>query len=211
MYADKVVAGAKRSIRDRLYGGISDDLGRMRSDDAKRYRQNDGTWRHELHTDSRGPQFSKAEVGIRDLRVKFQRKDSQPAYQVGKVSGVQDLRDRLSGTMRPQPANAGLLKPKPIQESAKPAGKRIPPVEATNPVTKNVTAPTTSRKQGQEKAELSVDNLLNSLGLEKYTLTFQAEEVDMTALKHMTDADLKSLGIPMGPRKKILLALNSRT
>nr|XP_016502945.1 PREDICTED: uncharacterized protein LOC107821069 [Nicotiana tabacum] len=56
----------------------------------------------------------------------------------------------------------------------------------------------------------SVDSFLQSLGLEKYTVTFQAEEVDMAALLHMTDEDFKAMGIPMGPRKKILLALESK-
>ncbi|XP_059294072.1 uncharacterized protein LOC132047168 [Lycium ferocissimum] len=57
----------------------------------------------------------------------------------------------------------------------------------------------------------SVASLLNSLGLGKYAVLFQAEEVDMAALKQMGDGDLKELGIPMGPRKKILLAMPSRT
>lgn len=56
----------------------------------------------------------------------------------------------------------------------------------------------------------TVASLLNSLGLGKYTINFQAEEVDMAALKQMGDRDLKELGIPMGPRKKILLAMLSR-
>ncbi|KAK1321320.1 hypothetical protein QJS10_CPA03g00547 [Acorus calamus] len=33
--------------------------------------------------------------------------------------------------------------------------------------------------------------------------------VDMFALKHMDDSDLKQMGLPMGPRKKILLGLSS--
>jgi hypothetical protein len=53
----------------------------------------------------------------------------------------------------------------------------------------------------------TVTGLLQSLGLAKYSLIFQAEEVDMAALRHMSDSDLKELGVPMGPRKKILLAL----
>ncbi|KAA8529519.1 hypothetical protein F0562_033682 [Nyssa sinensis] len=56
-----------------------------------------------------------------------------------------------------------------------------------------------------------MDGWLHSLGLEKYAIYFKAEEVDMTALKQMGDNDLKELGIPMGPRKKILLALQSRS
>ncbi|KAG8079920.1 hypothetical protein GUJ93_ZPchr0007g5615 [Zizania palustris] len=49
------------------------------------------------------------------------------------------------------------------------------------------------------KVESPLDSFLKSLGLEKYSITFQEEEkVDMTALRHMTDSDLKALGIPMG-------------
>uniref|UniRef100_A0A5B6YL20 SAM domain-containing protein n=1 Tax=Davidia involucrata TaxID=16924 RepID=A0A5B6YL20_DAVIN len=58
---------------------------------------------------------------------------------------------------------------------------------------------------------LTVGNLLHSLGLGKYAILFQAEEVDMAALKQMGDKDLKELGIPMGPRKKILLAILPRS
>ncbi|XP_073286733.1 uncharacterized protein [Primulina huaijiensis] len=58
---------------------------------------------------------------------------------------------------------------------------------------------------------LTVNSLLHSLGLEKYAINFQAEEIDMVALKQMGELDLKELGIPMGPRKKILSALHSRT
>ncbi|KAM0825358.1 hypothetical protein ACQ4PT_069611 [Festuca glaucescens] len=53
---------------------------------------------------------------------------------------------------------------------------------------------------------LTVTGLLNSLGLEKYVCLFQGEEVDMTALSQMKDGDLKDMGVPMGPRKKILQA-----
>ncbi|KAL3526012.1 hypothetical protein ACH5RR_014384 [Cinchona calisaya] len=58
---------------------------------------------------------------------------------------------------------------------------------------------------------LTVSSLLHSLGLGKYAILFQAEEVDMAALKQMGDHDLKELGIPMGPRKKILIAMLART
>ncbi|XP_030477375.1 uncharacterized protein LOC115694389 [Syzygium oleosum] len=58
---------------------------------------------------------------------------------------------------------------------------------------------------------LTVGAFLNSLGLGKYAIHFQAEEVDMDVLKQMRDHDLKEMGIPMGPRRKILLALLSRS
>ncbi|KAJ6903980.1 hypothetical protein NC651_021213 [Populus alba x Populus x berolinensis] len=57
----------------------------------------------------------------------------------------------------------------------------------------------------------TVEGLLHSLGLGKYVVLFKAEEIDMTALKHMGERDLKELGIPMGPRKKIRLALLPRS
>ncbi|KAJ6911592.1 hypothetical protein NC652_022016 [Populus alba x Populus x berolinensis] len=57
----------------------------------------------------------------------------------------------------------------------------------------------------------TVEGLLHSLGLGKYVVLFKAEEIDMTALKQMGERDLKELGIPMGPRKKILLALLPRS
>ncbi|PPD98397.1 hypothetical protein GOBAR_DD04571 [Gossypium barbadense] len=51
----------------------------------------------------------------------------------------------------------------------------------------------------------TVEGLLHSLGLGKYTITFKAEEVDMTALKQMGENDLKELGIPM--RSLLMIAL----
>ncbi|CAA3001371.1 bicaudal C homolog 1-like [Olea europaea subsp. europaea] len=59
--------------------------------------------------------------------------------------------------------------------------------------------------------QLTVDSFLQSLDLEKYAIYFKAEEVDMYALRQMGDSDLKELGIPMGPRKKILLSLLPRS
>ncbi|EMS56919.1 hypothetical protein TRIUR3_25107 [Triticum urartu] len=43
----------------------------------------------------------------------------------------------------------------------------------------------------------TVTGLLNSMGLEKYVVLFQAEEVDMAALSQMKDSDLKDMGVPM--------------
>ncbi|OVA16252.1 HhH-GPD domain [Macleaya cordata] len=72
-------------------------------------------------------------------------------------------------------------------ESAKPV-VRLPPPSAPGIVQK-------SSYMGEEP--VTVAGLLNSLGLGKYAIMFQAEEVDMTALKQMGDNDLKELGIPM--------------
>lgn len=210
MYADLVVSGTKRSIRDRLNGNSVEDFGRSRQIVGKRQREADEKWKHDLYEDNEEPQVSNPRVGARDLRLKLQRKGSQQASQSGKGShvGVQDLREKLSGTMHSPTENADLPKAKAVSEVGKSVKKSIPSAEASAPDTKKVAASAPRKKQ---KAELTVDGLLHSLGLEKYLITFQAEEVDMTALMHMNDEDLKALGIPMGPRKKILLALDSRT
>jgi hypothetical protein len=95
---------------------------------------------------------------------------------------------------------------------AKPAAPPIPAKPMPPPLGQH--PPPTSIVQkssymGDEQQ--TVDGLLQSLGLGKYVILFKAEEVDMTALKQMGEHDLKELGIPMGPRKKILLALAPRS
>ena len=52
-----------------------------------------------------------------------------------------------------------------------------------------------------------IDAWLARLGLTKYAETFAAHEVDFEALRHLSDDDLKKLGLPLGPRRKILAAL----
>ncbi|XP_059626214.1 uncharacterized protein LOC132269150 [Cornus florida] len=208
MYADRVEAAAKTSIKDRLNGSSVDDSGRRRQIVRKRQRQDDDKWEHDLYNDE--PQVSDRRVGPKDLRLKLQRKNLQQATQSGKGSfsgGVKDLREKLSGSMHSKPVNTNPPKPKLVLEGSKPAKKSVV-VDAPVPETKGV-ASSVSRKKTQQKAE-SVDGFLQSLGLEKYAITFQAEEVDMDALIHMSDEDLKAIGIPMGPRKKIRLALESK-
>ncbi|PON59395.1 Mitogen-activated protein kinase kinase kinase [Trema orientale] len=231
MYADRVEAETRRSIKDRLNGSFRDDSTRRRQVTGKRYgrgKMTNGnmifmtTMNRKFHVGTKlqlhatensflsfvGSQYvfyfrfdsvlmacEDHKVDARDLRLKLQRKSQQASVSgKGSQSGTRDLREKLSGTMHPQPVNYD--PPKPKLEATKPARKSVA-IQASAPESK--------------KASTSVDEFLQSLGLEKYSITFQAEEVDMTALTHMTDEDLKAIGIPMGPRKKILLALESRT
>ncbi|OAY34775.1 Usher syndrome type-1G protein homolog [Manihot esculenta] len=206
MYADRVEAAAKRSVKERLNGNSTSDFTRQRQITGKRQRQDD-KWEHDLY-DEDGPQFSNRKVSSQDLRLKLQRKSLPQASQSGRgsVSGMLDLREKLSGTLNSQPVNAD--PPKRKSEAAKPARRSVA-VEAPEPEIKKV-ASVAPRKKSQQKADTSIEAFLQSIGLEKYLITFQAEEVDMTALVHMNDEDLKAIGMPMGPRKKILLALESR-
>ncbi|PSS14092.1 SEC23-interacting protein [Actinidia chinensis var. chinensis] len=205
MYADREDVSTRRSIKDRL--NSNDDSGRRRPITGKRQRQEDDKWEHDLYKDGE-PQVSNRRIGTKDLRLKLQKKSAQQTSQSGNgsVSGARDLREKLSGETYLRPLNTD-PKPKPVLEGSKPVRKSVI-VETPEPEIKKV-ASSVPKHKAQQKAE-SVDSFLQSIGLEKYSITFQAEEVDMTALVHMTDGDLKALGVPMGPRKKILLELESR-
>ncbi|GJW04397.1 ankyrin repeat and SAM domain-containing protein 6 [Tanacetum coccineum] len=149
-----------------------------------RHRQDDDKWEHDLY-EQPDPQVSNRRVGVRDLRSILQKKSAN-----GSLSGgVRDLREKLSGYS--QSAVSAPAKAKPVSESSRPARRSVL-AEAAVAETRNVSGPASKRK----KAE-TVDSFLKGLGLEKYCIQFQAEEVDMTALQHITDEDLKAIGIPM--------------
>jgi class 3 adenylate cyclase/tetratricopeptide (TPR) repeat protein len=52
---------------------------------------------------------------------------------------------------------------------------------------------------------------LEALGLVEYDKLFATQRIDYEVLPELTDADLKDLGIPLGPRKKLLKAISTLT
>ena len=52
----------------------------------------------------------------------------------------------------------------------------------------------------------NIDQLLRDLDLAKYINIFLESEIGLQDLSHLTDADLKVLGIPLGPRRRLLAA-----
>ncbi|URD78289.1 SAM [Musa troglodytarum] len=204
MYADLVADGRKRSIKDRLNGGSAEDPRPTMSPITKRQRQTEGILRYDTFKDDQTASSNKVDAG--DLRWKLQRKGLQQGTESAsclrkKLSGtVHQLpvkSQKLSGTMHQQPAISDLPKTKAVTEMGRPVQKGGPSSKETVPVTKKFPGTVASNKSSQTKSDMSVDSLLHSLGLEKYLITFKAEEVDMTALIHMTDQDLKAIGLPM--------------
>jgi len=63
--------------------------------------------------------------------------------------------------------------------------------------------------RGADGGTQRVGEFLRSLGLGKYVAKFQKEEIDAVALRRVTDKDLQTMGVPLGPRKKILAAKGS--
>jgi hypothetical protein len=54
-----------------------------------------------------------------------------------------------------------------------------------------------------------IESWLDDLGLSQYAETFLKNDVDLRALPHLTEADLRELGISLGHRKIILAAIRS--
>ncbi|CAE6229043.1 unnamed protein product [Arabidopsis arenosa] len=204
MYSDQVVAETRisKSLKNRLNGASGDvsSRGKQQQVTRKRGRQDDDKWEHDLFDDDDEPRLSKRRFDPKDLRLKLQKKHHglQIGGRVFSLS-VGDLRNKLSGTVNPQTKNSK-------REAVRPALKKVAGVTKSE----TRTAPNRAIKKKPQQNDASVDSFLESLGLEKYSTAFQVEEVDMDALRHMTDDDLKALFIPMGPRKKILLALGSK-
>eukprot|EP00249_Psilotum_nudum_P018826 c26979_g1_i2 orf=366-1046(+) len=224
MYADRIGAtgggSRKRSVKDRL-GGVSENgENTTRQSFSKRFRQDDEKWQHDLYEDEldNASIVKNEQKGTVDLRAKLN-KSLLRAGQGGSgvASGVKDLRDKLSGVTAPVGTTAVAQRHVPaVMRDGTPsvtAGVGSKPVAAKISTTQKVPSADSKMQAGRTlQADAgTVSGFLQSLGLSKYAITFQAEEIDMSVLRHMSADDLKELGVPMGPRKKILLALASQS
>ncbi|XP_017239006.1 uncharacterized protein LOC108211821 isoform X2 [Daucus carota subsp. sativus] len=189
MYADRESSAGKLSVKDRLQLAGSGS----RRQNHKRQRQEDDKWVHNLY-DNKGTQV----LNRRDLRLKLQNKSTQSQLE---IEGIRDLREKLSGSNNSLKVTTAAPKRRKVAVDSRLARKVIVqvPVQEAKKVMR-----TMSKKKTVHEAE-TVDSFLQSLGLEKYSLTFQVEEIDMAAFLHMNDADLKDLGIPMRWRLGLVL------
>ena len=48
---------------------------------------------------------------------------------------------------------------------------------------------------------------LEKLGLGQYAQRFAENEIDVSVLRHLTDQDLREIGVPLGHRRKMLAAI----
>lgn len=51
---------------------------------------------------------------------------------------------------------------------------------------------------------------LAGLGMEDWVKTFQRERIDIEVLTLLEDNDLRDMGLPIGPRKKMMMAIEER-
>lgn len=102
------------------------------------------------------------------------------------------------------------------------AAPLMPIIPSSNGDTKQVTAPFTQgnnavtppaveeepKEDGEEFEDLSA--MLEHLGLSEYKSTFDEERIDVESFLMCTIDDLKEMGIPLGPRKKIAKFVKER-
>jgi class 3 adenylate cyclase/predicted ATPase len=55
----------------------------------------------------------------------------------------------------------------------------------------------------------SIREWLQALGLEEYAELFERERIDLATVRHLSDADLRELGLPLGPRVKLRVAVEA--
>ena len=55
----------------------------------------------------------------------------------------------------------------------------------------------------------SIAQWLDKLGLGQYTQAFADNGVELDHLTHLTDDDLKELGLPLGPRRQLQAAVQN--
>ncbi|XP_005097689.1 phospholipase DDHD2 isoform X2 [Aplysia californica] len=61
-----------------------------------------------------------------------------------------------------------------------------------------------SATEDKEEEELTLEALLSRVGLQDKATLFQEEQMDVESLIMCSEQDLKDIGLPMGPRKKLL-------
>lgn len=70
----------------------------------------------------------------------------------------------------------------------------------------------TSDEEGEveESAYGSLERFLTAWGLSQYVQKFKDEQIDLDALMLLTESDMKSLGLPLGPYRKLVTAVQER-
>jgi hypothetical protein len=51
---------------------------------------------------------------------------------------------------------------------------------------------------------------LEKLDMSEYAQCFADNKIDVSVLRHLTDQDLKDIGIPLGHRRKMLAAITAK-
>ncbi|EDO37134.1 predicted protein [Nematostella vectensis] len=58
--------------------------------------------------------------------------------------------------------------------------------------------------EDEEESGQELPEVLSQLGLQDYTALFESEKIDLNTLSLCSESDVKEMGLPMGPRKKLM-------
>nr|CAB3484780.1 unnamed protein product [Digitaria exilis] len=170
-------SGKKRPLRERLGSNVTDSDFHGSRHRSKR-QQTESSSPHEDDDTDR-------QVGKDDLRLKLMRKGLLQRGNGGTEQNGVDLREKLSRNHKNS-----------LRYDARGHAPE-PRARLCNPSLMLVLVMAFLYSILQTEVQQTVPGLLDSLGLEKYLVLFQAEEVDMAALKQMGESDLKDMGVPM--------------
>ena len=118
-----------------------------------------------------------------------------PGY-AGRVAGT-NASNAVPSTNAP-PLPAGPPPTSAAKRTPPPGQPPLPPM----PHPSQVAAAAAAEKGGNPRAFLA------SLELEAYALTFERERISLADISLLTESDLERLGLPLGPRRRILAAIS---
>ncbi|XP_075973413.1 SAM_USH1G_HARP domain-containing protein Sans [Anticarsia gemmatalis] len=84
------------------------------------------------------------------------------------------------------------------------------PAEWTSAQSESSTITSDEENEAEESGYGSLERFLTAWGLSQYIQKFKDEQIDLDALMLLTEGDLKSLGLPLGPYRKLVTAVQER-
>ncbi|KAJ2946126.1 hypothetical protein O0L34_g5056 [Tuta absoluta] len=84
------------------------------------------------------------------------------------------------------------------------------PADWNTPHSESSTVTSDEEGDGEESAYASLERFLTAWGLSQYVQKFKDEQIDLDALILLTESDMKSLGLPLGPYRKLVTAVQDR-
>ncbi|KAH9631980.1 hypothetical protein HF086_000317 [Spodoptera exigua] len=84
------------------------------------------------------------------------------------------------------------------------------PTEWTSAQSESSTITSDEEAEAEESGYASLERFLSAFGLSQYVQKFKDEQIDLDALMILTESDLKSLGLPLGPYRKLVTAIQER-
>lgn len=77
-------------------------------------------------------------------------------------------------------------------------------------VSESSTVTSDEEGEAEESGYASLERFLTAFGLSQYIQKFKDEQIDLDALMLLTESDMKSLGLPLGPYRKLVNAVQER-